>query len=61
MLWLWCASVVLLTVLLLVLGRWVRRRQDEALPHESTLSETEQNQARLGIALSAGNTMTTPH
>jgi cytochrome c-type biogenesis protein CcmH/NrfF len=61
MLWLWFGLVVLWAVGLILLARWMRRRQDETLPTESTLTEAERAEIQLGIAMSAANTMTSPH
>ena len=51
----WVVSVLILTVGLAVLARWMRRREDETFPAKSTLTDAEQAQARLGIAIGAGS------
>jgi Na+-transporting methylmalonyl-CoA/oxaloacetate decarboxylase gamma subunit len=59
MLVLWILIIVAWTVGLFFLARWMRRRTDEAMPVESTLTDAERAQAQLGIALTAANTLST--
>ncbi len=61
MFWLWFGVVAIWAVGLTFLARWMHRREAEMLPHQSTLTDTERAQAQLGIAMTAGNTGTSPH
>jgi hypothetical protein len=58
MMWLWLGGCLIWAGALILLARWMRRREAEVLPRESTLTDEERAQAQLGIALTAGSSST---